>query len=196
MRTRLMTVSMTAFALAGTLGLGAQAPQTQPPSPQPTSPTTSDTERQRPATRDAATTNQAVTVTGCLKAEKDVAGHATAKDDDFVLTDVKMGPGASTSAIGLAPMYEVKGVSDSELKKHLNHQVEITGTLESSRGGSSMGTTPSATGAGSTTAAGATTGSTMSGTSQRAGSTSGSSSDLPDLHGTSVKMIAATCSAQ
>lgn len=177
MRTRLMTVSMTAFALAGTLGLAAQAPQPQTPSPQtPAQPSASqpasDIDRQQPPTRaNTAAAGQTVTVAGCVKAEKDVPGRTVNPaekagiSEDYILTDVKMGAGSSTSGIGLAPMYEIKGLDNSELKKHLNHQVEITGTLETKAAG--------------TMAAGAA-----------------ANKDLPDLHGTSVKMLAATCSAQ
>lgn len=165
MRTRLLTASITALTLAGTLSLNAQTPstpqqmrpQTQPPA---TRPMTDD--RQPPTTTKA---DRTVTVTGCLKEEKDVPGRRestavrTHMDNDYVLTNVKMAQGSTTSGLGLATMYEIKGL-DSQLKAHLNHQIEVTGTLESGA------RTPAA----------------------------GSTSDLADLNGTSVKMLAATCS--
>jgi len=164
-----MTVSLTAFALAGALGLQAQTPQTQPPSQPQTTQPAPGVDRQQPTTRSTpSASDQAVTVAGCVKAEKDVPGRTpnvaerAGMSEDYILTDVKMGQGSSTSGIGLAAMYEIKGLDNSELKKHLNHQVEITGTLES----------------------------------KTAGTTTSASADLPDLHGTSVKMISATCSAQ
>ena len=206
MRTRLMTASMTALALAGTLGLQAQTPQTQPPSqPQPSTsrPTSTD---QRPSTTSGS--NQVVTVSGCLKAEKDVPGRTPSVADragmgeDFVLTNVKMGPGSSTAGIGLASMYEIKGISDSELTKHVNHQVEVMGTLESKGTTGSMsgtGAAGSTSGTPSGTTPGSATGTTASpsGKPSSSGTTSASSGvDLPDLHATSIKMVAATCSTQ
>ena len=47
--------------------------------------------------------------------------------EDYILTDVKIA-GDSKSAIGLASMYEIEGISESDLKSHLNHQIEVTGS--------------------------------------------------------------------
>ena len=74
----------------------------------------------------------------------------------------------------------------SELQPHAGHQIEVTGTLDTTRGSTSGATPPSATG---TTGSG-TTGS-ASGTT-----TSGSSSTTDKaqwLRVTSVRMISATC---
>jgi hypothetical protein len=91
--------------------------------------------------------------------------------EDYVLTNVKMAQGSATSGIGLAAMYEIDGISDAELQKHVNHQVEITGTLSR---GDAQGTRGGAAAAGSAAAANA---------------------DLPSLSGTSLKMVSATCPA-
>lgn len=133
MRTRLMTLTVSAMSLAGMMTLNAQAPRPAQPAQPP------QTERQRPMTDDrqmpAATAGQVVTVTGCLKEEKDVPGRKESAavrghmDNDYVLTNVKMAAGSATSGIGLATMYEIKGI-DSQLKDHLNHQIEVTGTLD------------------------------------------------------------------
>ena len=203
MPTRSMTVSVTALALAGTLGLHAQTPQT--PSPTTSRPTSTD---QRTGTTSGSA--QSVTVSGCLKAEKDVPGRTSSADragmsDDYLLTNVKMGSGSSTSAMGLAPMYEIKGISDAELKKHINHQIEVVGTVENndSTGSTSATTGGSTTGTSAGSTAGTTSGSTSGTTAPATGSTrpSGttsvsSGSDLPDLNATSIKMVAATCSTQ
>src|SRR5262245_56485570 len=135
MRTRLLTAAISAMSLAGVMTLNAQVPRpAQPQQPQ--------TERQRPMTDDrqrpTTTAGQVVTVTGCLKEEKDVTGRKESAavrghlDNDYVLTNVKMAEGSSTSGIGLATMYEIKGL-DSQLKDHLNHQIEVTGTLEAAK---------------------------------------------------------------
>lgn len=164
MRTRLLT--MAALAMSGALTVNAQTPQ-RPPNPQ------GDT-TQRAA---EAAKAQVVTVTGCLKAEKDVPGrrpNATeraATAADYVLTNVKMAPGATTSAIGLASTYEIEGIADAELQKHLNHQVQIVGTLSP---GNAQGNR---------------------GASAAPGSAASANADLPQLHGTTLTMLAATCPA-
>ena len=73
-------------------------------------------------------------MTGCLKAEKDVPGRRPQRrergvTEDYVLTNVKMSQASATSGIGVATTYDVEGVADAELQKHVNHQVEIVGTL-------------------------------------------------------------------
>jgi hypothetical protein len=164
-----MTASLTALTFAATLGVNAQTPQT------PQTPTTNRPTTQQPMTRPAdtqartpASADQAVTVTGCLKDEKDVAGRQpnaaerAGIGNDYVLTNVKMSQGSATSGIGLASMYQVKGISESELKNHVGHQVEITGKLEAAK----------------------------------ADATSSPNSDLPDLTASAVKMVSATCPAQ
>ncbi|HYE86666.1 MAG TPA: hypothetical protein VEA16_09950 [Vicinamibacterales bacterium] len=194
-----MTGTITALTLAGALTLHAQAPQnptpapqTPPPAPQtpapapqaqPGDPQRPAPDAQRPATdtqRAAAADQQTVTVTGCLKEEKDVPGRRpnaaerAGIAEDYVLTNVKMASGSSTSGIGLATMYQVKGLAESELKNHIGHQIEVTGRLS--------GNTANRPSAGGSAGASATT-------------PASGNSDLPDLTATSIKMIAATCPA-
>lgn len=183
MRTHITAIA--ALVAAGALTLNAQTPQTpQTPQPQqrPTDARPGDTMR-------AAQAGQTVTITGCLKEEKDVPGQRPSvaeragMGNDFVLTNVKMAQSSATSGIGLATMYEVEGVDDSELKKHINHQVEITGKLEG--GARSTGATGAAgaAGAGAAGAAGAS-------------ASAGAGGDLPKIEATNVKMVSATCPAQ
>jgi hypothetical protein len=40
-----------------------------------------------------------------------------------------MAPNSTVSGIGVASTYEVEGIAEAELKKHLNHEVELTGTI-------------------------------------------------------------------
>lgn len=129
MRTRSMTATIAATMLAGVMTLDAQTPQQPPQNPA--------TQAQRPtadAQRPAATT-QAITITGCLKEEKDVPGlkpnvaERAGVTEDYILTDVKMASSSKVSGIALATRYEIEGISKDELKKHLNHQVEITGMI-------------------------------------------------------------------
>lgn len=125
--------------MAGALTLNAQAPQTPPtpqqqPQPRPAEPQT------RPAPADptraaAQATDQVVTITGCLKQEKDVPGltpnpaERAGVTEDYILTEVKMAASSKVSGLALSGMYEVEGIDESELKKHLNHQVEVTGKI-------------------------------------------------------------------
>lgn len=167
MRTRLMT--MAALAMTGALTINAQTPQ-RPPVPQ-------QPERQEDTQRSATANAQVVTVTGCLKAEKDVPGRRpnaaerVGITDDYVLTNVKMSQGSATSGIGLASMYEIEGIAEAELQKHLNHQVEIVGSLTPGNAQGNRG------------AAAAT------------GSAASAHADLPQLQGTTLKMVSTTCTA-
>ena len=163
MRTRLLT--MAALAMSGALTLNAQTPQ-RPPDPQ------GDTTQRAEAAK-----AQVVTVVGCLKAEKEVPGRRpnlperSGATDTYTLTNVKMAPGSTTSAIGLAATYNIEGIADAELQKHVNHQVQIVGTLAP---GDAHGNRGAAAAPGSAAAANA---------------------DLPRLHGTTLTMLAATCPA-
>lgn len=128
MTKRIATVAIGALA-AASLTLHAQAPQSAP---------TPQTETPRPAitqTPAKAAPNAAVTITGCLQEEKNVPGlkpnaaERAGVTNDFVVTNVKMSPSSAVSGIGVASKYEVEGIDESELKKHLNHQVELVGMI-------------------------------------------------------------------
>jgi hypothetical protein len=134
MRNRLMTATMTAITVAGVISLNAQTqqpptaqPQTQPQAQQPVSDT------QCPAAQ--AATGQMLTITGCLKEEKAIPGEKpnlaerAGVTEDYILDNVKMAASSTVSGLALAPRYEIEGIDRSDLKKHVNHQVEITGTI-------------------------------------------------------------------
>jgi hypothetical protein len=164
MRAKLMTV---AFAAAAAMTLNAQTPQPQSaPTPQ-TPPRPSPTVPQDAAKAAQAATNQTITITGCLKDEKDVPGlkpnaaERAGVMNDYVLTDVKMSPSSSVSGIGVAARYEIEGIAEAELKKHVNHQVELTGQA-----------VQAATGA------------------------AASADDAPDFKATAIKMVSATCTTK
>ena len=76
-----------------------------------------------------------IKVIGCLKNEKDVAGlkpnivERAGITEDYILTDVTLSPDTKMSGLGLAIMYEIEGIAESDLKTHLNHQIEVTGRL-------------------------------------------------------------------
>ena len=197
-----MTATISVFVISGALALNAQTPNPQAPQQQPRTqaptqqPQTEQPRAQQPQTdqqRAAGTQARSnageriLTLTGCLQAEKDVPGRRESvteragMGEDYILTNVKMSQGASTSGIGLGPMYQVKGGSldESELKNHLGHQVELTGSIENYsdiRGG--------------------VAGRSDSPTDSSRATTAAGNSNLPNFEATSLKMIAATCQAQ
>ena len=125
-------LTITALMLASALTLNAQAPQTTPQTTPPQPPA----DRQTPVTDAArAQVGQVITITGCLKEEKDVPGlkpnvaERAGVSEDYILTNVKMAASSKVSGIALATRYEVEGPSNDELKKHVNHQIEVTGTI-------------------------------------------------------------------
>jgi hypothetical protein len=121
--------------LAASVTLPAQVPQNPPAQPQTQAPADraqQASDVQRPA---AAAADQAITITGCLKSEAAVPGlkpspvERAGITEDYVVTDVTMSPASKVSGIGVASKYEVEGIDEIELKKHINHQVELTGTI-------------------------------------------------------------------
>lgn len=131
-------LTITALMLASALTLNAQAPQT-PTTPQTPPQTPQTTPRTPPPSADrqqpASAAGQVLTITGCLKEEKDVPGlkpnvaERAGMGEDYILTNVKMSSSSKVSGIALASRYEVDGPSSDELKKHVNHQIEVTGTI-------------------------------------------------------------------
>lgn len=81
---------------------------------------------------------QTLTITGCLKPENDVPGlkpdslERLGTNLDFILTNVKMAEGSNVSGLALEPNYEIEGVNWAELLKHINHQIEVTGSVSDS----------------------------------------------------------------
>jgi hypothetical protein len=83
----------------------------------------------------AAQAGQTMTISGCLKPENDVPGlkpdslERLGTNLDFILTNVKMAQGSNVSGIALESNYEIEGVNWAELLKHINHQIEVTGSV-------------------------------------------------------------------
>ena len=126
MRTGFMTIAALVGASALTINAQTPQPQQQPPAPR-----TADTTQRTGVAPD----QQVITVRGCLNNEKDVAGlkpnpvERAGITEDYVLTMVKMASNSQVSGIGLASKYEVEGISEAELKKHVGHEVELTGRI-------------------------------------------------------------------
>jgi hypothetical protein len=83
-----------------------------------------------------------ITMTGCLQpAEQGIGGSASAEGvDRFVLANARMAsPAAEPSAPAsdsATPLYVVEGDS-SELRRHVSHEVELTGRIDDSTDSSS-----------------------------------------------------------
>ena len=60
--------------------------------------------------------------------------------EDYILTDVKLAADSKTSAMGLGAMYKIEGIPESDLKAHLNHQIEVTGQLSKVETGAAAAT--------------------------------------------------------
>ena len=128
---KLVTTVAIGILSAASVTLGAQSPQSAP-MPQPPDnrqPTITQT-----PTR-AQPENPTMAISGCLLKEKDVASSKPNVADragvteDFFLTDVKMSPSSSVSGIAVSTRYKIEGITEAELQKHLNHQVELTGQM-------------------------------------------------------------------
>ena len=146
---------------------GAQQPGTgRQPVPDTQTPA-APTEQRSAASQSAA--KDTVTISGCIQNAPAQGADASATGSKYVLANAKAGTGAKSSAVGTtgnaaaATRYRLDG-EDKAISPHVNHQVEITGTVQSN--------SASATGA----------------TASAAGGAAG-----PMLKVDSVKMISATC---
>ena len=164
-----------ASALAATAALGAQD-AAQGPNPANTPPADRGAQpgqRPQPGPSSPGRTRSAVTVTGCIQNAPAATGAVPARaqaGQRFVLSNGRMAStgDASRSAVGTGgtsmTTYQLEGQTP-EISTHLNHRVEITGTLQSSN----ASPTGSASAAAGATAVG------------------------PTLRVTSVKMLSSTC---
>lgn len=79
--------------------------------------------------------NPVMTITGCLTERKDArsaapgAASRAGMIDDYILTNVKMSPSSTVSGIGVATKFDVRGIVEADLKKHVNQQVELIGQI-------------------------------------------------------------------
>ena len=144
--------SVIAGALVATVGLAAQSPQppsspASPPSTQ--APIGTSGRDQAPAPGGLSQAAGIVTIAGCIEnappsaAAAPGAAAGAASPQRFVLANAKSSApaGAPSTAVGTsgtASRYELDGQS-AELTKHLNHQVEITGTVQPASAGAAAG---------------------------------------------------------
>jgi hypothetical protein len=138
-----------AASFVATVGLSAQqAPPTTPPA--------APGGAQQPAPSAQASQSKTVTLSGCIQNAPAAAATATAGGASasasaapkFVLSTKAggaAGAGAAVGTSGTATRYQLDG-EEKAISPHLNHQVEITGTLQPAGAAAAAG----ATGAGPT----------------------------------------------
>ena len=152
--------------MATTAVLSAQTPQT------PANPTTSST--QTTTTRQA---SQPVTITGCVTPDV-TSASAPSTNPRFMLSNIQPTAGTSDASRNSAvTSYILMPGADVNLSDHLNHKVQITGTIDSS----------------STTTSSSSQTSSPSTTATTSSSTQSSSAAVPSFRVTSVKMLSETC---
>ena len=181
-------------------------PTTEPPTPRPTSPPPTTPSPQTPATRESSPMSEmartATTVTGCLKtwdsrtmapatgsgsgagsaaAQVGAAPSSTGASSQYVLTNIERSAAASRQG---ASTFLLK-TSDSSVSfsQHLNHKVELTGTLSDSAPDPGGGDKPTSDKPATDRDASAS------------GRVSASDMKLPTLNVTALKMISPTCGA-
>ena len=171
-----------AASFVATVGLSAQqAPPT-------TSPASPGGAAQQPApSAQASGQSKTITVSGCIQnAPTASAAGATgtsgsASTAKFVLATKPASGAAGGGAVGTSgtmARYQLEG-DDKQISPHLNHQVEITGTVTGMAGGGGASTGAPGGGASSTGAA-------------RSGASGGGATQTLKVE--SVKMVSATCS--
>jgi hypothetical protein len=119
---------------AGILGavttLGAQAPSQQSPADRPTN----QPAIQQPSPQPNEAARNEVTISGCLK--------PGVSPGSFILADAGMAPEmpagqnappAAKGTTGSTKRYDLVAKPGEDLTKHLNHKVEVTGTVSASR---------------------------------------------------------------
>jgi hypothetical protein len=131
-------------AMSVAVGVSAQGqPGSQGTEPRTTPPATSTQSPQEPRAGAQRPADQKVTISGCIQNAPAATGTAaSATAPKFVLNNAKAASGAGavgTSGTTAASKYRLEG-DDKTISPHLNHQVEITGTVQNS--------SASATGAG------------------------------------------------
>lgn len=147
----------------------------------PTTPTTPSTSSSQPTT--TTESGQPMTITGCISPDTiSNSGASTMTNQRFILSNVQPPVGATTAAQSgsttVTTSYMLAPGADVNLSQHLNHKVQITGTVDSSRTtrSSSSSTSPSTTNPSATSS-----------------STQSSTASAPTFRVTSVKMLSETC---
>jgi hypothetical protein len=158
--------------------------QTPPQSQNPTPPAAQQTRQ---------STDQQVTVTGCVQTEADyrrtrdagrggVAGTGVGAGNEFVLANASMSGAAPTGTAGSSAAgtaYELSGKNEGQVAKYVGKRVEISGMLKPTE----------------TTAAGQPTGGATAGAPPRGVDVTSQDLKLRELEVTSVKEATGACPA-
>ena len=152
----------------------------------------------QPQTSPRSTTDQEVTVTGCVQREADyrraqdagkggAVGTGVGVGNEFVLINASTGTatepatptGTAGSAASAAAAYELTGPNEGKLVDHVGKRVEIRGKVKAAE----------------TTAAGKPTGGATAGEPPRGVDVGGKDLKLRELEVTSVREVTGTCPA-
>ena len=123
-------LTIAAGILGTTATLGAQAPSQQSPADRPTNPPAV----QQPRPQPNETQPKEVTINGCLK--------PGLSPGSFILADAGIAPAmpagenapaASKGTTGSTKRYDLVVKPGDDLTKHVNHKIEVTGTVSASR---------------------------------------------------------------
>jgi hypothetical protein len=157
--------------VAATAVLSAQTPTT------PTTPSTSSSQ--------ATTTSesgQPMTITGCISPDTtSKPGASTMTNQRFILSNVQPPAGATTAAQSgntAVTSYILAPGADVSLSQHLNHKVQITGTVDASR---------------TTTSSSSSTSPSTASPSTTSSATQSSTASSPTFRVTSVKILSESC---
>lgn len=132
------TILLPTGILASTVLLGAQVTSQQPPPDRPTTTTAQPSEPR--GTSSAEAKAKQTTISGCLK-----PGTSA---DTFILTNAGMAAAAGGAApaaqgtTGSTKSYAVVVKPGTDINKHVNHKIEVTGTVSASTSASKPSTTP------------------------------------------------------
>lgn len=144
-----MRILVSALIVASSIAVGlAQgepgAPQGQQPGAQ--QPATQQPPAPKPQTQTSQTNK--MTIAGCIQSAPatapggGAAGGGALAQAQFVLANAKPAGGAAGGAVGTAgtaaTRYQLEG-EEKTISPHLNHQVEITGTVQPAAGGAAAG---------------------------------------------------------
>jgi hypothetical protein len=165
--------------------VSAQTPSSQPQTSQPTtSSSTASTSRQ---------SAQPMTIVGCVTPDTSDPNATSSSSRRFVLSNIQPS-GTSGQSRSSATSYLLVPGADANLSEHLNHKVQITGTIDSSSSMSSSSTSsPSSSSSSPSSSSPSSSSPSSSSSSASSSSTQSSSSAMPSFRVTSVKMLSETC---
>jgi hypothetical protein len=172
-----------------------QTPPAQPSTPEPAQPSTPDDDQQKPMGTSGTTDAKSVTLSGCLREGATTGTFVLANATESTAGASRTGggmehsttpPATGTAGSTMQKTYSLSAGSDVNLKAHVGHKVEVTGTVAAQA--DSKASTPSTSSSSATSTTPETAG--TAGTAGRAGASADARINVK-----SVKMISTDCPA-